>query len=68
MNNRKIAAVASPQPKKGSPIKWLLVIAGVAVFFIMLFSLVKLVVSSAVPQGNIALITITGEIGGNDTA
>ena len=37
-----------------------------AVFFIMLFSLVKLVVSSAVPQGNIALITITGEIGGSD--
>lgn len=53
-------------PRKRSVVKLLVIAACVAVFFVLLFAFAMSIISYAVPQGNIALITVTGGIGGSD--
>ena len=71
MSDRKIGKIAAvidvqQQPKKSSAVKWLVIIAAVAAFLFLLFSAARAVISSATPQGNIALISISGQIGSSD--
>lgn len=66
MVSKRIFVAAQPESalpaKKSISVKWLLIIAAVAGFVFLLFSAAKAVVSLAAPQGNIALISISGSI------
>ncbi len=54
------------QPVKGNKLKWLLIAAAVAALIFLLFSAARAVVSLATPEGNIARISISGQIGSGD--
>lgn len=66
MVSKRIFVAAQPESalpaKKSTSVKWLLIIAAVAGFVFLLFSAAKAVVSLATPQGNIALISVSGSI------